>query len=204
MAEEIGAFAFGDVVEAITSKLIRRHPHVFGEARDLSPGEVNRLWDEIKAAEKADRESRRRGADSGAAEASLLADVPLALPALTRAEKMTRKAATIGFDWPDAGQVIAKIEEEIGEVQEAAAMGEPEQIEDEIGDLLFAVANLARHFRVDPEAALRGANRKFARRFGWIEQSLAREGRSTAETDLEEMERLWGEAKAAERKGPEI
>jgi ATP diphosphatase len=200
MAEEAGAFAFGEVVEAITTKLIRRHPHVFGDARDLSPEEVKGLWDRIKAAEKAER-ARGRGSEGPPAEAGLLAGVPRSLPALTRAEKLTRRAATVGFDWPDAAQVIGKIHEELGEVQQAAASGAPERIEDEIGDLLFAAANLARHFRIDPETALRGANAKFERRFRSIERALAAQGRSLGEASLDEMERLCGEAKAAERVG---
>jgi nucleoside triphosphate diphosphatase len=201
MAEESGVFDFGDVVEAITTKLIRRHPHVFGDARDLAPDEVKTLWNRIKTAEKAER-TRIRGGESGApAEAGLLAGVPRSLPALTRAEKLTRKAATVGFDWPDAVQVIDKIHEELGEIEQAAASGTPERIEDEIGDLLFAAANLARHFEIDPETALRGANAKFERRFRAIEQALAGQGRSTAEASLDEMESLWGAAKAAERVG---
>jgi len=201
MAEERGIFDFGDVVEAITTKLIRRHPHVFGDAQDLAPDEVKTLWNRIKAAEKAER-ARLRGSESGApAEAGLLAGVPRSLPALTRAEKLTQKAATVGFDWPDAAQVIDKIHEELGEIEQAAASGVPERIEDEIGDFLFAAANLARHFEIDPETALRGANAKFERRFRAIEQALAGQGRSTAEAGLDEMERLWGEAKAAERAG---
>lgn len=199
MAEEGGAFDFGAVVEAITAKLIRRHPHVFGEARDLSPDQVKALWDQIKEAEKAER---ARGDGSAPVESGLLGDVLRSLPALTRADKLTRKAATVGFDWPDTAQVVAKIHEELGEVEEAAAGGVPERIEDEIGDLLFAAANLARHFRVDPEAALRGANAKFERRFRSIEWALAEEGRSPAEASLDEMERLWTQAKAAERTGP--
>jgi nucleoside triphosphate diphosphatase len=197
MAEEAGSFAFGDVVEAITAKLIRRHPHVFGEARDLSPDEVKGLWDAIKTAER----SARAGAngDAAAERPSLLEGIARALPALTRAEKLTRKAATVGFDWPETAQVVDKIHEELAEVAEAAAGGALERIEDEVGDLLFAAANLARHLEVDPEAALRRANAKFERRFGAIERGLADRGRSLAEASLDEMEQLWSEAKAAER-----
>jgi ATP diphosphatase len=201
MAEEASVFGFGDVVEAITTKLVRRHPHVFGDARDLSPVEVKALWDTIKAAEKAERARARADAGEVGAEHSLLAGVPRSLPALTRAEKLTRKAATVGFDWPEAAQVIDKIHEEIGEIQEAAASGSPERMEDEIGDLLFAAANLARHFRVDAETALRGANAKFERRFRAIERALAAQGRSPSDATLDEMERLWTEAKAVERAG---
>jgi ATP diphosphatase len=201
MAEEASVFDFGDVVEAITTKLVRRHPHVFGDARDLSPKEVKALWDTIKAAEKAERARARADAGEVAAAHGLLEGVPGSLPALTRAEKLTRKAATVGFDWPEAAQVIDKIHEEIGEIQEAAASGSPERIEDEIGDLLFAAANLARHFQVDAETALRGANAKFERRFQAIERALAAQGRSPSDATLDEMERLWTEAKAAERTG---
>ena len=186
MAEEAGRFDFGDVVEAITTKLIRSHPHVFGDARDLSPGEVKGLWEEIKRSE-------RKGREAG----GVLAGVPAALPALTRADKLTRKAATVGFDWPDAGQVIAKIREELAEVEHALAH-EPDEVAGEIGDLLFAVANLARHAGVDPEGALRGTNAKFERRFGFVEQALAVQGSSPKEAGLDRMEALWGEAKRAE------
>jgi nucleoside triphosphate diphosphatase len=198
LAEEEGSFGFADVVEAITEKLIRRHPHVFGEARDLSPDTVRRLWEEIKRDEKSAR-AARDGARPSRRPPGLLADVPVALPALPRADKLTRKAATVGFDWPDTAQVIDKIHEELEEVREAGAQGSHARLEDEVGDLLFAVANLARHLRVDPEAALRRTNTKFERRFRSIEAALAAEGRSPAQASLEEMERLWGEAKAAER-----
>jgi nucleoside triphosphate diphosphatase len=193
MAQEDGLFDFGDVVESITAKLIRRHPHVFGDAGNLQPDEVNRLWDRIKREEKAER----RGGD--ALDSSLLTGVPLALPALTRAEKLTRKAATVGFDWPDTAQVVAKIHEELEELHEAAATQSRDRVADEVGDLLFAVTNLARHLNVDPEAALRGTNAKFERRFQAIERALAESGRSLLEADLDEMERLWTKAKQAER-----
>jgi ATP diphosphatase len=196
MAEEAGAFAFGDVVEAITAKLIRRHPHVFGEARDLSPDEVKGVWDAIKAAE---RSARARASRDASVRPGLLDGIAQALPALIRAEKLTRKAATVGFDWPETAQVVDKIHEEIAEVGDAVAGGEPERIEDEVGDLLFAVANLARHLKVDAEGALRRANAKFERRFGAIERDLADRGRSLNEASLEEMEQLWSKAKAAER-----
>ncbi|MGA0593894.1 nucleoside triphosphate pyrophosphohydrolase [Enterovirga sp. CN4-39] len=196
MAEERGAFDFGGVVEAITAKLIRRHPHVFGNARDLAPAEVKRLWDDIKAAEK-----RERAAHHGSKPASILDGVPAALPSLTRADKLTRKAAKVGFEWPDIQGVTAKIEEELAEVREAAALGDKAEIAEEVGDLLFTVANLARHLDVDPEAALAAANRKFERRFRAVEQALAAVGRSPEQSELEEMDRLWDEAKAAERGG---
>jgi nucleoside triphosphate diphosphatase len=199
MAEEAGAFDFGDVVEGITGKLIRRHPHVFGDARDLSPAGVKALWGEIKRAEKAERR-RERGETEAPAAAGLLAGVPAGLPALARAEKLTRKAATVGFDWPDAAQVVGKIEEEVREVREALAAGARREIEDEIGDLLFAVVNLARHAGVDPESALRGANAKFERRFGAVEQALAAGGRTPADASLDDMEDLWTKAKERERR----
>jgi ATP diphosphatase len=198
IAEERGAFDFGGVVEAITTKLIRRHPHVFGDARDLAPAEVKRLWDEIKAAEKRERAARRGSSEHAA---SILDGVPAAMPSLTRADKLTRKAAKVGFEWPDLDGVTAKVEEELAEVREAALSGERREIAAEIGDLLFTVANLARHLEVDPEAALAAANRKFERRFNAIEQALAADGRSPEQSDLAEMDRLWDEAKAAERAG---
>ncbi|MFL5139954.1 MAG: nucleoside triphosphate pyrophosphohydrolase [Microvirga sp.] len=199
MAEEAGAFDFGDVVESITGKLIRRHPHVFGDARDLSPAGVKALWGEIKEAEKAERR-RERGEAGEPTAAGLLAGVPAGLPALARAEKLTRKAATVGFDWPDAAQVLGKIEEEVREVREALEAGSRGEIEDEIGDLLFAVVNLARHAGVDPESALRGANAKFERRFGAVEQALAAAGRTPADASLDDMEDLWVKAKELERR----
>jgi ATP diphosphatase len=201
MAEEQGAFAFGDVVEAITKKLIRRHPHVFGSTKDLSPEEVKRLWDSVKAEEKAERkaERARMGLSPEAHEAGFLGGIPMALPALTRAQKLTAKAAKVGFDWPDAAQVIDKIHEELEEVKEASSSGQRDKIEDEIGDLLFSVTNLARHFGIDPERALRGTNAKFERRFRAVEQALGEQDRSLDEASLEEMERHWVAAKMAER-----
>ncbi|MCD6070794.1 MAG: nucleoside triphosphate pyrophosphohydrolase [Microvirga sp.] len=201
MAEEQGAFAFGDVVEAITKKLIRRHPHVFGSTKDLSPAEVKSLWDSIKAEEKAERkaERARMGLAPEAHEAGFLGGLPTALPALTRAQKLTTKAAKVGFDWPDAAQVIDKIHEELDEVKEAASSKDGDRIEDEIGDLLFSVTNLARHFGIDPERALRRTNAKFERRFRAVEQGLVEQDRSLDEASLEEMERLWVAAKMSER-----
>ncbi|WP_201860102.1 nucleoside triphosphate pyrophosphohydrolase [Microvirga soli] len=201
MAEEQGAFAFGDVVEAITRKLIRRHPHVFGSTTDLSPAEVKSLWDSIKAEEKAERkaERARMGLSPEAHEAGFLGGIPTALPALTRAQKLTSKAAKVGFDWPDASQVIHKIHEELDEVKEAASSKDRDRIEDEIGDLLFSVTNLARHFAIEPERALRRTNAKFERRFRAVEQGLGKQDRSLDDATLEEMERLWVEAKMAER-----
>lgn len=202
MAEEQGAFAFPDVVEAITRKLIRRHPHVFGNARDLSPEDVKGLWDEIKREEKTERRAARdrMGMPLETHETGFLGGIPAALPALTRAQKLTAKAAKVGFDWPDAAQVIDKIHEELEEVKEASSSGERDRIEDEIGDLLFSVTNLARHFDIDPERALRGTNAKFERRFKAIEKALEDQGKSLDEATLDEMEKLWVAAKTAEVK----
>ncbi|MFG1332778.1 nucleoside triphosphate pyrophosphohydrolase [Xanthobacter autotrophicus] len=203
MAEEDGAFDFGGVVEAITTKLIRRHPHVFGTARDLSPEAVKGLWGEIKAQEKRERAQARAAAGLPVEEAQqgALAGVPLPLPALTRALKLQEKASRVGFDWNDARQVLAKIREETQEVAEALEDGGIAAIRDEMGDLLFAVVNLARHAGVDPEDALRGTNDKFTRRFGHVEQRLAADGRRPYQASLDEMEALWQEAKQKEREG---
>ena len=203
MAEEEGRFDFGDVVEAITRKLIRRHPHVFGDARDLSSDEVKALWGRIKAEEKRERAEARRAAGLPAEEATgALAGVPLALPALTRALKLQQKAGKVGFDWNDPRAVLAKLREEIDEVEAELEAGDAQRVAGEVGDLLFAVANLARHLSVDPEAALRGANAKFERRFAHIEARLGEAGRAPADATLDEMEALWSEAKQRERKAP--
>jgi ATP diphosphatase len=196
IAEEEGSFAFGDVVEAITGKLVRRHPHVFGEARSLAPDAVKRLWDAIKREEKRAR-AEARGEDPDAP-AGLLDGVPAGLPALARASRLTAKAATVGFDWPSPAEVVAKIREELAEAEEALASGSRAALRDEVGDLLFAVANLARHLDVDPEGALRGTNAKFERRFRFIEEALAAEGRKPSDATLDEMEALWVQAKEGE------
>ncbi len=201
MAEEAGAFAFGDVVEAITAKMVRRHPHVFGDAHGLKTDAVNAQWDRIKAEEKAARAAERGAAPERAA--SLLDGIPAALPGLSRSIKLQRQAATVGFDWDDVALVVGKIHEEAEEVSEAVRSGDRDAIEDEIGDLLCAVANLARHAGVDPEAAVRRSNAKFERRFRAIEAALAEQGRTPADSDLTEMDALWNEAKAAERKAAE-
>ncbi len=203
MAQEEGHFDFGGVVDAITTKLVRRHPHVFGDTRHLAPEAVKVLWSEIKAQEKAERAARREAAGHpGAPAPSVLDGVPAALPALTRALKLQEKAGRVGFDWNDAGQVMAKIREEIDEVSEALADGGVAAIRDEVGDLLFAVANLARHAGVDPEAALRGTNAKFTRRFAFIEAALAAAGRTPLDASLAEMDALWDAAKRGERQQP--
>jgi len=196
MASEIGRFGFADVVDAITRKMIRRHPHVFADAsRDafLNSG----TWERIKSVEKAGR--------GDAAPSSRLDDVALALPALTRAVKLQKRAAEVGFDWPNLSPVLAKAEEEIAELKAAIAERESEpdgarRVAEEFGDLLFVMASIARHLGVDPEASLRDANAKFARRFRSIEEALAKDGRKPEESTLEEMDQLWDEAKAAEKK----
>ncbi len=199
MAEEAGLFDFGGVVEAITAKLIRRHPHVFGDLRELDPDGVKALWGQIKAEEKRLRaEARAVGGHSPEASSGSLSGVPTALPALSRAQKLQEKAAKVGFDWNDASAVIAKLREEIEEVEAEIVASSPEALSVEVGDLLFAAVNLARHLRVDPEAALRAANAKFARRFAHIERRLAEDGHKPESASLDEMERLWAEAKAFE------
>ena len=204
MAQEQGSFAFPDVVEAITAKLIRRHPHVFGEARDLSPAEVKTLWGQIKAQEKADKARARAeaGLPEPAEAKGVLAGVPTTLPALTRAWKLQAKASTVGFDWNDARLVLDKVREETAEVEEALAGGDKAAIQEEIGDLLFVLANLARHVDADPEACLKAANAKFERRFAGIDAALERQGREPRQATLEELEELWQQVKRAERASP--
>ncbi len=201
MAEEAGLFDFGGVVDAITAKLIRRHPHVFGDARELDAEGVKALWGRIKADEKQAREEAR-GPEHvrAAAPPSALGGVPLSLPALSRALKLQEKAGKVGFDWDDVRAVVAKLREEVAEVEAEIGDRSAEKLSDEIGDLLFAAVNLARHLDVDPEAALRGANAKFERRFAHIEQRLAESGRKPEGADLDEMEALWLEAKGLERR----
>jgi len=192
MAEEIGRFDFSDIVEAITGKMIRRHPHVFGDDEARSAGVAKGFWEKIKAEEK---QMRSGGADPGAP--GLLADIPAGLPSLARAVKLQQKASTVGFDWNDPRLVLEKLGEEIGEVASELEVSpaNSERLMDEIGDLLFTVANLARHVDVDPDQALRRANAKFIRRFERIEAALASDGRSLDGADLKEMEMLWQAAK---------
>ena len=190
LAEEEGRFAFADVVESITRKLIRRHPHVFGEARDLSAEAVKDLWASIKEGEKA---AKKRGSKH------LLDDIPVNLPALTRATKLQTKAARVGFDWDDAAIVMDKVREELDEVVDALRSSDRVAVEEEVGDLLFAAVNLARHHGVDAESALRSGSKKFARRFAHIEDSLGRNGKSLQDASLAEMEALWVEAKQIDR-----
>jgi ATP diphosphatase len=191
MAEEQGAFAFGDVVEAITEKLIRRHPHVFGDEQSDTPHAVEGLWEHIKAQEKA---ARGMSHDDGA-----LSGVPVGLPALTRALKLQAKASKVGFDWNDPRAVLRKIREETDEIEAALDSGEDEAAAAEVGDLLFAAVNLARHLRSDPEALLRQTNQKFQRRFAAIERALAASGKTPQDATLTEMDTLWNEAKAREQ-----
>ena len=203
MAEEQDKFDFGGVVEAITTKLIRRHPHVFGNARDLSADAVKMLWSEIKAQEKRERAAARKTAgEPPEANAGTLGGVPKNLTALTRALKLQQKAGKVGFDWNDARAVIAKLREEIDEVEAEIVKQDKQAAGEEVGDLLFALVNLARHVDVDPEATLRGANAKFERRFGHIETRLAEMGRRPADASLDEMEALWIEAKRIEKADP--
>ncbi|MDG4885400.1 nucleoside triphosphate pyrophosphohydrolase [Mesorhizobium sp. WSM4884] len=199
MAQEAGEFAFGDVVEAITTKMIRRHPHVFGDEKARSAGMAKGMWEKIKAAEKADKRNARiaRGLDPEDHGKGYLDSVPVALPALTRALKLQEKAARVGFDWSEAAPILDKIEEEIGELREALAKGDAAPIKDEFGDMLFAIVNLGRHLKLDPEASLSGTNEKFRSRFHYVEQALEASGRSLEKATLDEMETLWQQAKSA-------
>jgi nucleoside triphosphate diphosphatase len=192
MAQEQGAFEFGDVVQGITEKLIRRHPHVFGDERSQSPRAVEGLWERIKAEEKA--ASGKNGNHQGA-----LAGVPVTLPALTRALKLQQKAGKVGFDWNDPRAVLRKIREEADEIETALDGGQTTEAAAEVGDLLFAAVNLARHLRADPEALLRQTNQKFERRFASIEHALAAKGKAPQDATLAEMDALWEAAKANER-----
>jgi MazG family protein len=186
LAEEEDSFTFDDVVEAICRKMVRRHPHVFGDEEARSAKLAKGFWEDMKAREKAGRDDAHEG---------VLADVPVALPGLTRAVKLQDKAAKVGFDWPSVDNVFAKIEEEIAELREAS----DDEREAEFGDLLFALANVARHMGIDAEKALRAANGKFERRFRYIEQRLKERGSAPAQSTLEEMDGLWDEAKERER-----
>jgi nucleoside triphosphate diphosphatase len=193
MAQEQDAFDFGDVVQTITEKLVRRHPHVFGAERGLTAEAVGELWDRIKAEEKIGKRQASEGSISA------LAGVPVALPALTRALKLQQKAGKVGFDWNDPMAVLAKIREEADEIEADLRTGKRENAAAEVGDLLFAVVNLARHLDADPESILRSTNRKFERRFASIERALAERGKSPAQSTLAEMDALWNAAKAEEK-----
>lgn len=196
LGQEAGLFGWNEVVDGITRKLVRRHPHVFPDGNLRTPpgtlkldeGQISERWEQIKAEERAERAGEAR-------QLSLLDDVPRALPALSRAQKLQKRAAAEGFDWDSVGPVIDKISEELQEVREAIGRRDQEQIGEEIGDLLFAMVNLARHLKVDAETALRGGNEKFERRLRFIETRLREDGKVFAETDLQELDSLWDEAK---------
>ena len=200
LAREEGRFEFAQVVDGITRKLLRRHPHVFADgdlygapdAARLGEAAVKQRWEEIKSEERAEKAAAPE-------QLSLLDDVPHALPSLSRAIKLQKRAAQVGFDWPAALPVVDKVREELDEVLEAMSENDPQAIAEEVGDLLFVVTNLARHLKVDPESALRAANGKFEQRFRFIEQALRDAGRAMEDCDLEELDALWGEAKKLEK-----
>jgi MazG family protein len=185
MGSEQGLFGIEDALDAINEKLVRRHPHVFGEESAESAGDVKRIWAGVKAEEKKDQ---------GREEAGLLGTVPRALPALV-AQQIASRAAAVGFDWENPEQVLDKLHEELAEFDEARRNGSPAQLADEMGDLLFVLVNLARFVKVDPEQALRGTNAKFRERFGYIERKLAERGKKPQDSNIEELEALWQEAK---------
>ncbi|MEM9705303.1 MAG: nucleoside triphosphate pyrophosphohydrolase [Pseudomonadota bacterium] len=188
IAAEAGSFDLSDVVHAISDKMVRRHPHVFGDANERSADEQTASWEKQKAEERAAKGASR-----------LLDDVPVGLPGLTRAVKLQKRAARVGFDWTRAKDILAKLSEEAAELVEAQTELSADAIEDEFGDLLFVMANLGRHLNVDPEAALRRANAKFIRRFNYIEDTLTSRGKVLADVALDEMEALWVEAKSLEK-----
>ncbi len=203
LAREEGRFDFAQVVDGITSKLIRRHPHVFADGDlygavdvpKLDEAAVKQRWEAIKAEERAEKAAAPE-------QLSLLDDVPTALPSLSRAIKLQKRAAQVGFDWPEALPVVDKVREELDEVLEAMSENDADAIAEEIGDLLFVVSNLARHLKVEPESALRAANAKFERRFRFIEQALRDAGRNMEDCALDELDALWGEAKKLEKQTP--
>jgi tetrapyrrole methylase family protein/MazG family protein len=186
MAREEGTFTIGDSLDAINEKLVRRHPHVFADGDAKTPGEVKRRWDQIKAGEKADRADRPR---------TLLSSVPRSMPALVEAAQIASRAAGVGFDWENPEQVLDKLHEELAEFQEARQNASQQEMEDELGDMLFVLVNLARFVKVDPEQALRRTNAKFRERFGYIERKLAERGRKLEDSNIAEMEELWQQAK---------
>ena len=204
IAKEQGAFDFQDIATAISSKLLRRHPHVFpdgdmkkfGIPQNISADQVVVNWEAIKEVER--EEKRKKGGKKASQQLeSLLDDVPRALPAMERARKLQKRAAQVGFDWAEIGPVLEKLKEEVQEFEEALAGGDAERMSDELGDVLFAAVNLARHSKIEPEVALRSANRRFEVRFKWIEVALTANGRSLKEASLEELDMLWDEAKAS-------
>ena len=189
MAKDEGRFSIDDSLDAICEKLIRRHPHVFGDARANTADDVKTRWDQIKTEEK-----KQRGEEPK----TLLASVPRNMPALVEAQQIASKAAGAGFDWDNIEQVIAKLHEELDELRRARDASNPAEIEDELGDMLFVIVNIARFLKVDPEQALRRTNAKFRRRFGYVEEQLAGRGRTLAESNIDEMEELWQEAKRSD------
>lgn len=193
MASELGAFDFDDVAKGIADKMLRRHPHVFGTREERATGAVAGSWERIKAAERAEK----RPGDGAAA--SVLDGIPQALPALKRAQKLGRRAATVGFDWPDAEGPRSKLDEELAELADAAATKDSAAVSEELGDVLFAAANLARHLDIDPEQALQDANRKFARRFRHMEDRVAASGGNMQDLDLAALENEWQVSKKALR-----
>ena len=204
MAEEDGHFQFDDVADAIVCKMIRRHPHVFGDEAERKAGAAPGFWERIKAEERAEKDTSAR---HGNGPARTLTDIPLGLPALTRAVKLQNKAAKVGFDWPSLAPVFTKMREELGELEAAikddstTGSSQSAAIQEEFGDLLFVIANVARHLKLDPEAALRAANQKFVTRFEYIEDRLAEAGRPPEDSTLEEMDALWDEAKDKNNNG---
>ncbi len=191
MAEEQGVFAFEDVARAINDKMVRRHPHVFADETYASLADQKEGWEQLKAAERAEK--------AKATAASLLDDVPVGLPGLTRAVKLSKRAATVGFVWPTVQDVVHKLHEEVGEMLEEVEAGDLDKVREELGDVLFVVANLARTLDIDPEDAIRYTNAKFVRRFKYVEQRLAERGKTPDQSDLGEMDALWEEVKAEER-----
>ena len=196
MASELGLFDIGDVIEAVTTKMIRRHPHVFGPDAASGAAAAQGRWDSIKADERASKAAKRPG---DAPPASLLDDVPQVLPALARAEKLAKRAASVGFDWPDTASVLAKADEEFGELAAAIMADDQPGIAEELGDLLFAVANVARHLGVDPEGALRDANAKFTRRFAHVETRARQDGVDLKEAGLARLDGYWNEIRAVDK-----
>jgi ATP diphosphatase len=199
MAEEVSAFDFADTADALARKLIRRHPHVFGDEVARAAANVPGMWARIKA-EEAAAKAKAQGRAAPPAK-SILDGVPVALPALTRSVKLQWRAAKVGFDWPDIGDILAKLKEEVAELEEEMPGGTAQRMEEEFGDVMFVMANLARRLDIDPEAAMRSANAKFMRRFSHIERRLADSGESLEDATLAEMEALWNEAKRLEKAG---
>ena len=203
MAAEDQRFNFADVVDGISCKMIRRHPHVFGTDEERAKGPPDGFWERIKAEERLEKERERRatGQSRNANSQGLLNDIPVNLPALTRAVKLQNKTAKVGFDWPDLKSVFEKMREELAELEEAIETSENGRIIDEFGDLLFVMANVARHLQIDPEASLSRTNAKFVRRFTRVEQLLDQMGSSPAQATLQEMDALWDRTKDEERTG---